>query len=401
MNNRIQVDQEFTHKIENLKKNQSIQSDLFWDEIFFNTRGKYRFYYLTEIDIKNIVIEQRILVREKDVSLINRLTPQIEAEGLIEPLTVMDMGNNRFLLLAGQHRYYVCRNLGITKVPVKAYIGLDFVEQLTIGYMSNEMRKDPPAGRRYGALHEIFDETKRNLEIQLKRSPSEYEVINKMYVAHTPQVAKFKIKEILIGILTDDLIHDKDSLVCKHGFITVRQVPKSKIISQITNFRESHKYPLLTAQNAFYGLNHLIRTTAVTLEEENMERNFRRNEYENVKIFFDILISKYIKPWMNKEEIDIDYAMILCKRHVFEALCKLVSMMLRDKGFDVKTKDGTKAPLFTDRKIPWTELFDEIDVFFNPEFLMHNAISQERSMEVLWNRIEYYVILHPGRMPTF
>jgi ParB-like chromosome segregation protein Spo0J len=43
--------------------------------------------------------------KSKDESLINRLRPQIESEGLIEPLTALDLGNSKFLLLAGQHRY--------------------------------------------------------------------------------------------------------------------------------------------------------------------------------------------------------------------------------------------------------------------------------------------------------
>jgi hypothetical protein len=118
-------------------------------------------------------------------------------------------------------------------------------------------------------------------------------------------------------------------------------------------------------------------------------------------MFFDLLISKHIKPWMENREPEIDSAMNVCRRYIFEMLCKLVSIRLRDIGFDIKTKDGSKAPLYTDRKIPWTELFEEIKPFFTPAFLTNPSISNERSIDLLWNRIEYYVLVKPGRMPSF
>jgi uncharacterized ParB-like nuclease family protein len=149
----------YSEELEKVKENQSIKSPIFWDRTFLRTRGLYRFFYMTEVELEKIKIDQKIVVREKDQSLVNRLKPQIESEGLIEPLTVLDQGNGKFLLLAGQHRYHVCSELGVKTVPAKVYLNLDLAEQLTLGYMSNEVRKDPPAGRRYGALHEIFDET--------------------------------------------------------------------------------------------------------------------------------------------------------------------------------------------------------------------------------------------------
>lgn len=399
------TDEELVRELESVRKIQSIESPIYWDKSFFKTHGRYRFYYMAEIELARIKIDQRIVVREKDDSLIKKLKPQIEAEGLIEPLTVQDLGGKEFLLLAGQHRYYVCKDLGVEKVPARIYLNLDLAEQLTLGYMSNEVRKDPPAGRKYGALHEIYNETKKKLETELKRSVSEAEVINNMYMARTPQVAKFKVKEIIIGMITDDLIHDKDGLVEKHHFISSRQVPKSKIISLINDYNEGKssviEFSLLTSKNAFYGLAHLIRTTPVTPQEEKDGKNFRQNEYENVKMFFDLLISKYIKPWLEKPNPEIDSAMNVCRRHVFEILCRLVATRLRNKGFDVKSKDGTKASLFADKKIPWSDIFDEIKPFFTPEFLTHENIEKERSLDMLWNRVEYYVLVKPGRMPFF
>ena len=95
---------------------------------------------------------------------------KVKAEGLIEPLTVEDLGNNQYLLLAGQHRYHVLRELGIENAPAKIYLELEPDERLTLGYMSNEARKDPPAGRKYGSLHEQFNEIKKKLKTNRKQT---------------------------------------------------------------------------------------------------------------------------------------------------------------------------------------------------------------------------------------
>lgn len=393
---------EFQKEMDKAKKIQSIPSDIFLDRVL-EIKDRFRFFYMTEIEISKIRIEQKIVVREKDESLISRLKPQIESEGLIEPLTVLDLGHDDFLLLAGQHRYYVCKMLGITKVPAKIYLNLDLAEQLTLGYMSNEARKDPPAGHKYGALNEIFLESKRKIEKELKHVASESEIISQMYMTRDPKIAKIKIKEIILGMLTDQLINEPGGLIQKHQFISIRQVPKSKILN-ITKSYEKDKvnhFPLLTAKNAFYGLSHLVRTAAITPEEERDGMNFREHERQNVEMFFDLIITKYIRPWMESSPPEIDAAMNVCKRHVFETLCKLVANRLRDKGFDIQAKDGTKAPLHTSKKIPWTSIFDEISPFFNPAFLNHPNIEKERSLDMLWNRAEYYVLVKPGRMPYF
>jgi len=104
---------------------------------------------------------------------------------------------------------------------------------------------------------------------------------------------------------------------------------------------------------------------------------------------------------MESETPEIDAAMNICKRHIFETLCKLIANRLRDRGFDVQTKDGKKAPLYTDKKIPWNAIFDDLEYFFKPEFLNHPNISKERSLDMLWNRCEYFVLIKPGRMPDF
>ncbi len=402
------MDKKQKNDIQRLKQLQSIKSEILVDRVL-QKQDRLRYFYLNEIALDQIKIEQKIVVREKDLSLLKRLEPQINAEGLIEPLTVEDLGNNQFLLLAGQHRYHVLRELGIEKAPAKIYLDLEPGERLTLGYMSNEARKDPPAGRRYGSLNDQFNEIKTKLQQELKRPPSEFEIITDMYMARNlnnkEKLQKLKTKEILVGILLDNIKDNPDSLVNKFKFISDAQVPKTKIVNLVEKFKLKQgnlEFPLLTSKNAFYGLTHLIRTTPVSNEEMKLDRDYRHLELQNVTAFLDLLITSHIKPWMESgNSTNIDASMNLCKRHIFETLCKLIANRLRDRDFDITSKDGKKAPLYTNKKILWKQLFEDIEYFFNPDFLNNPIISQERSLSHLWDRCEYYVITRPGRLPGF
>ena len=391
-----------------LRQFQSKKSEIFVDRVL-QKEDRLRYFYLNEIELDRIKIDQKIVVRDKDPALLRRLTPQVNAEGLIEPLTVEDLGNNQYLLLAGQHRYHVLRELGIEHAPAKIYLELEPDERLTLGYMSNEARKDPPAGRKYGSLHEQLNEIKKKLKKELKREPAEYDVINEMYMAknstNKDKLQKLKTKEILIAILLEQIKYEPDSLVNEYKFISDAQVPKTRINSIMDEFKKNNstlELPLLTSKNAFYGLTHLVRTIPITLEDQKQGNDYRHLELQNVTAFLELLITKYIKPWMETgEPAKIDASMNLCKRHIFETLCKLIANRLRDRDFDITSKDGKKAPLFTDKKVPWKQVFDDLELFFNPDFLNNPIISQERSLSHLWDRSEYYVITRPGRLPNF
>jgi len=408
MNALSYLDKKQDKDIQRLKQLQSIKSEIFIDRVL-QKHDKLRYYYLNEIGLDRIKIDQKIVVREKDLALLKRLEPQINTEGLIEPLTVEDLGNNQFLLLAGQHRYYVLRELGIDKAPAKIYMELAPDERLTLGYMSNEARKDPPIGRRYGSLNEQFIEIKKKLQKESKIELSEFEIISEMYMAknfkNKESLQKLKTKEILIAILLDNIKYNPDSFVSQCKFITDAQVPKTKIVNLVEAYQKNHEsleLPLLTSKNAFYGLIHLIRSVPVTAEEQKHGNNFRHLELQNVTTFFELLITKYIKPWMESgNSANIDASTNLCKRHIFETLCKLIANRLRDRDFDITSKDGKKAPLYTKQKIPWTQLFEDIEYFFNPDFLNNPIIAQERSLSHLWDRCEYYVITRPGVLPKF
>ena len=406
--NTTYLDKKQKEDLQRLKQFQSIKSEIFPDRVL-EKQDRLRYFYLNEIELERIKIEQKIVVRTTDEALLRKLEPQVNAEGLIEPLTVEDLGNNQYLLLAGQHRYHVLRQLGIERAPAKIYLELELHERLTLGYMSNEARKAPPAGKVFGSLNQQFNEIKNNLKKELKRDPSEFEIINEMYMAknlkNKDQLKKLKVKEILMAILLEELKYNPDSIINEHQFISDAQVPKTKINTMVEEFKKNKgnlEIPLLTSKNAFYGLVHLVRTVPVTIEDQKQDNDFRHLELQNVNTFLELLITIHIKPWMESgDSSNIDASMNLCKRHIFETLCKLIANRLRDREFNITSKDGKKAPLYTQKKVPWKQVFDDLEYFFNPDFLNNPIISQERSLGVLWDRCEYYVITRPGRLPTF
>ena len=74
------LDEKQKEEIERLRKIQSIKSEIFPDRILA-TQDRLRFYYMSEIELDRIKIDQKIVVRDKDQALLDRLKPQIEAEG--------------------------------------------------------------------------------------------------------------------------------------------------------------------------------------------------------------------------------------------------------------------------------------------------------------------------------
>ena len=75
--------------------------------------------------------------------------------------------------------------------------------------MSNEARKNPAAGRRYGSLTGQFIEIKNKLQEELGREPAEFDVINEMYMAknltNKNKLRALQTKEILFSILLENI----------------------------------------------------------------------------------------------------------------------------------------------------------------------------------------------------
>lgn len=91
-----------------------------------------------KININKIQVKDRI---RKEFGDIEELAADIKKNGLINPITVVEI-NNKYRLIAGERRLRACRSLGKEKVKVNE-ISVDDAEQaLRIEIAENENRKD-------------------------------------------------------------------------------------------------------------------------------------------------------------------------------------------------------------------------------------------------------------------
>ena len=347
---------------------------------------KNREYYLASIPVKDIVINKKYLVRDLDDNWKETLKQQIRDQGLIEPLAVHDDDNGQFTLLSGQHRLAALRELNAKEVPCRCYIKLDEHTKRLLGFMANELRKRPSAGKRFEALHDIFDQKYEDLKKTTKKAPSEQEVISQLYYGTT----KGRTTEIILGRIIDRLRADKESEVRKYGMIQNAQVPATALDDEI----QSGRYPLLTAQNAYFALSHLVRTQPVTKEEMDQGKYYRDNEYINVLDFFNFVITEFVVPWIRVGEKEA--AVNFCKRHPFEAFAKVISQFLVEQGFPMPS--STQAPFYHSRKIPWAKVVRRFIRLKDAKIWNYNMIADERAVNELVNRLRHYN--DTGRLPS-
>jgi len=346
-----------------------------------------RKFYMDSILISKISADKTYLVRDLNETHKNNLKKQIQDQGLIEPITVFIDDDGSIGLLAGQHRLAALRDLEAENVPAKIYVNLDETAKRIIGYMSNETRKRPSAGKRYEALNDLFDATLTKLHKEGGNIPSEEQVVNQFYFSSKAM----SVNEVIIGIIVDKLRGDTKSLVNTYDLIQNAQVPRRKIEGEIRN----GKYPLMTAQNTFSALIQLCRAKPITATEEEENKNYRKYEYANVKEFFDRIIKEFIQPWINVGEIET--VINFCRRYQFEAFARIVQDLLVQDGLPGSSSKA--APFYHDQKIDWDRLFNRLSAFKDVKLWQYRLIEQERSIQDLKSRLRYF--LENGTYPEF
>lgn len=347
-----------------------------------------RKFYMDVIEVPKIKMDMAYLVRDLNEAHKNDLKWKIQDQGLIEPITVSREPNGDLILLAGQHRLVALIELEAKTVPAKIYVDLDETEKRLIGYMSNESRKRPSAGKRFEALNDLFDDTLTKLHKEKGLIPSEEQVVNEFYFSSKAM----PVKELIIGIHVDKIRNDPNSLVNKYQLIQNAQVPRRKIEDEILKGR----YPLMTAQNIFAALMQLCRSKPVTQVEEEENLNFRKYEYANVKEFFDRVITEFIQPWIEVGQIET--VINFCRRFPFEAFARIVQDLLVEDGLPgISTRAG---PFFHDQKIDWDRLFNRLSLLKSADLWQRPEIEQERSIADLKSRLRYY-LENSGKLPNY
>ena len=339
------------------------------------------------LPVSKIKVDSKYVVRELDQKHMKDLKHKIEDQGLIEPITVHEDTDGGFTLLAGQHRLAAINELEHDLVPAKIYIGLDEISKRSIGYMSNEARKRPSAGKRYEALNDLFEETKKEL-LKNSKTFSEEAVVRQMFT----KSSTIRSGEVILGIIVDRLRNDPKSLVSTYDLIQNAQVPRKKIEHKI----ESGVYPLMTAQNVYTALSNLCRTKPISEKEELEKKNYREEEYRNIREFLNQVIEEFIQPWIENE--GVESCINFCKRHPFDAFTKITHDLLVEEGHP---SSSTKAsPFYNTDTINWKKIMDKLKPLKDQKIWNHPDINQERNIKDIKGRL-MYMVRNPGKMFDF
>jgi ParB/RepB/Spo0J family partition protein len=95
---------------------------------------------LKTVNINQIEFGERFREEYGDL---DGLASSIKKDGQIQPLAVKDLGNDKYILLAGGRRFKACMQAGITEVGIRVYPeSISDIEMRSIELMENVCRKD-------------------------------------------------------------------------------------------------------------------------------------------------------------------------------------------------------------------------------------------------------------------
>lgn len=141
---------------------------------------------IAQIDI-NLIEPSRYQPRLKfDEEEMNDLASSIKNQGLIQPITVREIGENRYEIIAGERRFRACKMAGFTKVP--CYILTTTEDQAAqMALVENIQRKDLTAVEEAKGYVQIMRQTgmtQKELADQIGKSQST--IANKIRLLNLP-----------------------------------------------------------------------------------------------------------------------------------------------------------------------------------------------------------------------
>ncbi len=87
------------------------------DSLFMNT-GEAQIGQIAQIDINNILPDPEQHRKTFDEDTIAELAESIKIHGIIQPLVARDVGDGKYVLIAGERRYRASKLAGLEKLPV-------------------------------------------------------------------------------------------------------------------------------------------------------------------------------------------------------------------------------------------------------------------------------------------
>jgi len=159
-------------------------------------------HFKSELPIKNIIPNKNQPRKVFNLKKLNSLIDSIKEKGIIQPLTVRDIGNDTFEIIAGERRYRAAKQINLASVPAYILNIKDDFEMMELALIENIQRANLNAmeeSEGYLFLKEKYNFSQADIAKKISKSRSE--VANKLRLLKLPAniQASLKNREIEYG----------------------------------------------------------------------------------------------------------------------------------------------------------------------------------------------------------
>ncbi len=112
---------------------------------------------LMSLDIRHIVVGQYQARTQIDEVALNELAQSIQAQGVIQPIIVREIGLDKYELIAGERRWRAAQLAGLSEIPAVVKI-MDNSTAMAMGLIENIQREDLNLIEEAQGLRRLIDE---------------------------------------------------------------------------------------------------------------------------------------------------------------------------------------------------------------------------------------------------
>ena len=159
-------------------------------------------HFNSELPIKNIIPNNNQPRKVFNLKKLNSLIDSIKEKGIIQPITVRDVGNDTFEIIAGERRYRAAKQINLATIPAYILNIKDDFEMMELALIENIQRANLNAmeeAEGYLFLKEKYNFSQADIAKKISKSRSE--IANKLRLLKLPAniQASLKNREIEYG----------------------------------------------------------------------------------------------------------------------------------------------------------------------------------------------------------
>src|SRR5712692_6760103 len=186
-------------------------------------------FVLDAVDVSKLEVDKEAQPRKRDDAQVAYLAASIKKKVLMQPLLVRyDKSRDVYLITEGQHRFYACKALGISRIPCIVYLDMDKALALLCGIEANaeDRAKALSGGDMAAKAHSIIEETKDRLR---KDSPNE-KITESRVLLELGHGTKGEMRKYLVSYKVKELLDNPDCLLKR--FVADRQDQNTPITTK-------------------------------------------------------------------------------------------------------------------------------------------------------------------------